>query len=175
MDKSVHARNAFHYSCWGAFIQEAGPNEFFSDKFGFNFLGNDGEFHSAPRAYYQSYATIPNCIPDGVYVLGWVWFGGTTYGPITDNRPMTPDDRGYFGDFWACSYVRIEGGAPLTSFCDPVFVNDMPQYSTIGCMAGNDAPGVCGFEPCVSKGFYRKPRPFKNGSKPPPLTPSLFL
>lgn len=174
MSKNVHTRNAFHYSCWGAFLKQAGPNELSTDRFGFNFVGNDGELHSAPRAYYQSFATVPRCVPDGVYILGWVWFGGTSLGPIKDNRPRRPDNRGFFSDYWACSYVRIKGGASLTSSCDPVFVNDMMQFSTDGCMAGNDSPGVCSYEPCISEGFYRKPQPFKDGSKPPSLTPSLF-
>lgn len=104
---------------------------------------------------------------DGDYLLGWVWFGGTGT-PVKSNRPQKPWDYGFFSDYWSCSFVRIKGGAPLRKTCSPTFNNDMKQFSKQGCMAGNDSPGICTYEPCRTTGKYQKPRPFKSG-KPPVL------
>ncbi|KAI0563384.1 hypothetical protein FGB62_40g175 [Gracilaria domingensis] len=169
MNKAVHERNAFHYSCWGALPREARRDELSRDKFGFSLVGNDGEKHRAKKAYYVAFITIPDVVPDGDYVLGWVWYGGTRGDRIKNNRPVEPKPFGLFADYWACSYIRIKGGDPLARFYDPVFVNDMKQFSSDGCMAANDEPDTCTKEPCEEAAFYRKPAPFKNG-KPRRLT-----
>ncbi|CAN8064809.1 unnamed protein product [Agarophyton chilense] len=174
MDKAIHEQNAFHYSCWGAIPVAANTTELSTDNFGFTIIGNDGEKHSAPIGYYVAFITLPQCIPDGNYVLGWVWFGGTGSNPIQDNDQMKPQPWGYFGDYWACSYVRVRGGAPLLPSCNPVFVNDMKLFSSKGCMSANNAPGVCAKEPCEVTAFFRRPRSFENGGQPPPITPANF-
>ncbi|KAI0560108.1 hypothetical protein FGB62_125g09 [Gracilaria domingensis] len=173
MSKAAHKRNAFHYSCWGAKPVRAASNELEKDKFGFTLVGSDGEQHSSPKGYYAAEVTIPTCVPDGDYVMGWVWYGGTG-GSIEGNDPQEPVPWGYFGDYWSCSFVRIEGGAALASSCDPVFVNDMGQFSEEGCMSANDEPGICASEPCKVDGTYQKPKSFKNGNRPEPLTPENF-
>ncbi|PXF39880.1 hypothetical protein BWQ96_10411 [Gracilariopsis chorda] len=174
MEKAVHQHNAFHYSCWGANPVQASSDELEKDRYGFTFVGSDGEQHGAPKGYYTVDVTIPTCIPDGNYVMGWVWFGGTGGTKIERNEPQEPKPWGYFGDYWACSFVRVEGGDPLSASYQPVFQNDMSQYSEEGCMSANNMPGTCASEPCRVDGVYQKPRPFTEGRIPAPLTPDNF-
>lgn len=174
MNKKAHTRNAFHYSCWGAKPVVARPDQLWKDQYGFSIVGNDGEQHQFVPAYYTTTFTIPPVVPDGKYVLGWVWYGGIG-GPVLSNKPQKPTTFGYFGDYWSCSFVEVKGGIPLKSKYKPIFKNDMSQFSTEGCMSANDAPGVCTYEPCYVTGTYQKPRPFKNGRNPLLITPSNFI
>lgn len=66
MDKSAHTRNAFAYSCWGANPVVARGPELVTHKFGYSLVGNDGEEHNFPKAYYKTTITIPRCIPGTV-------------------------------------------------------------------------------------------------------------
>lgn len=172
MDKGVHERNAFSYSCFGATPVQAQASDLGEDKWGFSIVGNDGK--KAPTGYYTSTITIPDVVPDGKYVLGWVWYGGT--GGDVSNGPYTKEPwwKGYFGDYWSCSFVEISGGNKMVSSYKPIFDNDMRQFSGEGCMSANDSPGVCTNEPCIVKGSYMKPRPFKDDEGPPALTPENF-
>eukprot|EP00737_Agarophyton_chilense_P002460 gb/GEZJ01002806.1/.p1 GENE.gb/GEZJ01002806.1/~~gb/GEZJ01002806.1/.p1 ORF type:complete len:271 (+),score=14.73 gb/GEZJ01002806.1/:1731-2543(+) len=176
MDKAVHERNAFHYSCWGANPQAAAPDELQSDRFGYSYVGNDGEEHPFARGYYVVNTTIPKVIPDGDYVFGWVWFGGIGSVPIRGNTPQRPEPNplGYYADQWSCAYVRVRGGYPLEQYSHPVFVNDISQFNQQGCLAANDSPGVCVTEPCYKPGWFQKPRAFKGKSYPKYLSPALF-
>lgn len=172
MDKAAHERNAFSYNCFGANPVQASSSELGADKWGFSLVGNDGK--KVAPGYYVSTVTIPDVVPDGKYVLGWVWYGGT--GGDVSNEPYTQDPwwKGYFGDYWSCSFVEIRGGNDLVSTYTPVFDNDLSQFSEEGCMSANDSPGVCTDEPCIVKGRYMKPRPFKDGRVPPALTTDNF-
>lgn len=173
MNKAMHAKNAFYYSCWGANPVPAKSTELGRDKYGFSFIGSDGEQHNHAKGYYVTNVKIPPVVPDGSYVLGWIWHGGIG-DSVQGNAPQEPKPYGYFGDYHSCSYVQIKGGVALQRSYTPVFNNDMKQYSNEGCMSANDAPGVCVFEPCRVTGRYQKPRPFKDGKKPAPLTPENF-
>lgn len=108
---------------------------------------------------------------DGDYVLGWVWFGGTGT-PVQSNQQQEPWPYGFFSDYWSCSFVRIQGGGAVQDNCRPTFDNDMTRFSREGCMAANDRPGVCKYEPCKTMGRYQKPHVFKNGN--PPLLRSSY-
>ena len=177
MNKDVHSRNAFHYSCWGARTQVATQAEL-TPVNGVSLIGSDGMQHSLPPAYYTTTIKIPPVVPDGDYVLGWAWFGGigqrTSTPEVENQNPSTiePHNVGYFSDYWACSKVRIRGG-PMRRRYTPVFVNDMRRFSNKGCMSANDALGVCTYEPCFDSARYRKPRKFRNGT-PQPITPNMF-
>lgn len=172
MDASVHSKNAFHYTCWGAKAVEGHGTDLEEDQFGYSLVGNDGEEHKLPRAYYETELNIPKVVPDGAYILGWLWFGGVGH-PVTSNKPQEPKPWGYFADYHSCSFVRIEKG-PKESEHQPTFRNDMSQFSKTGCMAMNDSPGVCVWEPCLVQAIYQKPAGFKNGEKPAMLTPADF-
>lgn len=172
MDKEVHESNAFSYSCFGATPVKAAQNERVVDKWGFSLTGNDGK--DVAPGYYVSKITIPTVIPDGKYVLGWVWYGGTG-GPVSNEQyTEEPSSKGYFSDYWSCSFVEVRGGVPLQPSYTPVFSNDMQRFSQEGCMSANDAPEVCRHEPCLVDAKYQKPRPFQNGKTPAPLTISNF-
>lgn len=172
MNKKKHEENAFYYTCWGANPRRAASNERSKDRYGFSLIGSDSQQHAFPPGYYTMSVKIPTCIPDGKYVLGWVWFGGTG-SPVTSEHQQEPKPWGYFSDYWSCSYIEIRGGS-LDSQCKPVFNNDMTRWSSEGCMSANDAPGVCSREPCKVTGRYQKPRPFKNGNSPSALKPEHF-
>lgn len=151
MNKTVHGRNAFLYTCWGAHPVKAAKNELKSDIFGFSFIGSDGEAHGFKKGYYTMQVTIPTVIQDGAYVLGWAWYGGTGT-PVRGNEQQRPDKWGYFGDYWSCSFIHISGGGPVQRSFQPTFRNDMAKYSKEGCMSANDALGVCAKEPCYDIG-----------------------
>lgn len=166
MNKQVHKRNAFHYSCWGANAVIAKRSQKGLDNMRFSLVGNDGEEHRFPPAFYVTNAIIPDCIPDGCYVFGWVWFGGTGSDVHTAARQQKPLPYGFFGDYYSCSSIRIQGGKPLRRTCSKRFVNDMSKYSSKGCMSSTDEVGVCAREPCRKLGFYRKPREFAKSKAP---------
>lgn len=174
MDKKEHDKNAFYYSCWGANAVKATPGELREQRY--SITGSDGKHHDLPPGYYTTNVKIPAVIPDGDYVLGWAWYGGTGGGKVENNGPakVKPAPWGYFSDYWACSFVKVQGGAPLAAKHTPVFNNDMRQFSSEGCMSANDALEVCSSEPCKVTGKYQKPREFKNGKTPRPLTPQDF-
>lgn len=172
MDRNVHNRNAFHYSCWGAKTEVVRGNGLKKKKYGFSLIGNDGSQHRFPKSVYVTKVYIPPVIPNGIYVLGWMWYGGTG-SKVKTNAQQKPSSYGYFGDYYSCSFIRIEGGVPLQNSYTPKFDNDMSKFSKEGCMAANDAPGVCKREPCRVKAKFQKPREFKNG-KPQRLTPKNF-
>lgn len=174
MNKAAHARNAFHYSCWGAHPVAAKGNDLERDRHGFSLVGSDGRDGKHQPGYYVERVTVPPVVPDGDYVLGWAWYGGIG-GPVHDNDPQEPRDKSYFGDYWSCSFVRVRGGDRLKKRFTPVFVNGMNQFSSNGCMSFADRPGICVYEPCKGiRGTYQKPIEFKDGKTPRDLTPVNF-
>lgn len=173
MDKEAHAKNAFHYSCWGANPVAATPQDFAKDRFGFNIAGGDGSLHNLTKSYHETEITIPRVVPNGNYILGWVWFGGVG-GTIEKNVPQKPFPSGFFADYYSCSFVKIRGGGPLARSYKPVFVNDMKDFWSGGCHASADEPGVCEVEPCKTlPAKIRVPKPFKGGA-PPALKANQF-
>lgn len=173
MNKKAHARNAFHYGCWGANPVVANRSELGADEFGFSLVGGDGKLHDGPPSYYVTNVTIPTVVPDGVYVLGWVWYGGMG-GSVQRNTPQSPHKFGLFADYWSCSFVRVAGGYALQKVYKPLFVNDLAHIWKDGCNAANDRPGICVYEPCRVEGKLQKPAEFKNGKEPPALTIKNF-
>ena len=138
MDKSIHERNAFEYSCWGANVEVPTQDEIddYREQFGFGALlvGGDGNAHKVKQtpAIYSTEITIPTVVPDGNYILGWVWFGGMRGGIVT-NDPQVPDTRSAFGDYWGCSFIAVQGGT-LASEYMPVFKNEYKFAPFITCL-----------------------------------------
>lgn len=85
MNKGVHDKFAFHYSCWEA--GEIGCEH--GDE-----CGTDEN-----RLRYQTEVEIPRIFPDGEYILGWSWYGGTMY--------RDGSEKAEFGDYWSCSNIQI--------------------------------------------------------------------
>lgn len=173
MDKKVHQENAFHYSCWGADAVEATQGDIQTDRFGFNIAGGDGSLHDLPISYHVTNITIPPVVPNGNYVLGWVWYGGIG-GPIERNVPKNPFPFGFFSDYWSCSFVRISGGVKLERSYTPQFMNNMKSEWPKGCFSAFDEPGICKVEPCRdARGKFMVPKPFRHGA-PKQLTTKNF-
>lgn len=173
MNKSVHENNAFHYGCWGANPIAATTSEMQRNKRGFSVSGADGKLHNLPVSYYTVNVTIPAVVPDGVYALGWVWYGGMG-GSIYNNVPEKPYPRGLFADYWSCAFVGVRGGSEMTENFQPAFRSDMERWWGDACMSANDAPGGCTYEPCIVRGKMQKPRPFQAGRRPGSITPADF-
>lgn len=174
MNKRIHERNAFHFSCWGAQVVVATKAQTIKDKFDFSVTDADGRFHQQPPSYYRVTIVIPTCIPDGDYYLGFAWFGGLG-GNVTSNKPEIKNAWSFFGDYWSCSFVKIRGGKQLTSSYKKVFNPDMPQYSNTMCWSAVNDLGICKREECLGiPAKFMKPKQFVNGD-PPLLKTWMFM
>jgi hypothetical protein len=137
MDKAAHAAGAFHYSCWGAGVTVANLDQITKDPKGFNIVGVDGQQHHEPPAFYSTDTTIPDVIPDGNYIFGWAWFGGT--GGTLQGRPdlirndaSTPaNNKGFFGDVRSfyrhfriscCFLLSAKQITNMSRYCPPIFL-----------------------------------------------------
>lgn len=148
MSHEAHKRMVFHYAC------------FESDRVpcSYPYCGTDGK-----NTVFQTSVIIPSVYPDGLYVLGWAWFGGIM------NRVS------YFGDYWSCSFIRIQGGAPVQLNYQPVFIPGKKNHGANGvgessCRSSVDNVGVCVREPCIGRTpSFTVPASFANGSVPSPI------
>jgi len=125
MSDNAHALGAFHYSCF-----ESRPIPCDHEKV---FCGTDVILH-------ETSFTVP-CVPDGEYVLGWSWYGAYAKGRGQSSLYN-------FGDYWSCSFIRIEGGSPVRPLCRfpvPKFVSGTDQSQ---CEALSNRVGMCNIEPC---------------------------
>ncbi|KAI0560756.1 hypothetical protein FGB62_101g05 [Gracilaria domingensis] len=97
--------------------------------------------------YYRHIIRAPSHAPDGVYVLGWAWFGGN------------------FEDFFDCTYIEIRGGT-LSRSHTPYFDASNSKTAEDGkCSATSKEVGTCTYDKCKRRG----------GSIPLGLgTPSVF-
>lgn len=133
--KQEHQRYAFYYGCWSD--QEFYCNEYEKHRDCFYDRENKG---------YKTQVAIPSVVPDGVYVLGFTWYGG--------GRVF-----GSFGDYYDCSYVRIKGGS-FSELAEATFA------SSGSCYASVDRLGVCDTEPCRQEHWSkpRTPAEFQHGA-----------
>lgn len=146
LDLETHERNAFHYSCFGAGADEEGKNATVKVR-------------------------IPSVIPDGVYVMGWAWYGGLE-GNRKQNKVDNPNPRAYFGDHWSCAIVEIRGGQ-MEEEWEKMFLPNVQEWED-GCLTGADDVGICKYEPCDGKAEIMKPRVFRNGRRANILTGNMF-
>ncbi|KAI0559618.1 hypothetical protein FGB62_141g020 [Gracilaria domingensis] len=137
MDKKAHDQYAFHFLCMNEGLHHC------SDR-SYDTCGNDAEGMA-----WQKLVQVPTSYPDGVYVFGWSWYGGGDY------RAMS-----FFGDYYSCSFVKIEGGVPVTDSYEP-------QWDGSRCVSATDRLGICWKEPChVGRMYSMEPFEFKDGTKP---------
>ena len=136
MSKDAHHRYAFYYGCWTDQEIDCNPYERHRDC-----------YYDRENLGYKTQVTIPTIYPDGVYVFGWVWYGG--------GRVF-----GSFGDYYDCAYVEIKGGPTEDTF--PATFESWQGW----CMASVDRLGVCDTEPCRSENWSKRriPAEFKNGA-----------
>lgn len=116
MSHAVHARNAFRWSCWSHGRIGCGRGECGTDK---------------TRSRYRQFVTIPDVFPDGEYVLGMAWYGGSFEQ----------------GDYYSCARVRVQGGAPLRSR----YTATLENARNGKCESTANKLGVCRREPCRGK------------------------
>lgn len=124
-DKAAHSRFAFEYGCWE------------SGEYNCREMGDDCGTDSSEA--YKRQITVPDIYEDGVYVLGYVWYGGLHYSR----------DHGQFGDFYSCSFVRIQGGAPVASSFLPKWIPGESEKIEHGmCKTSSVTAGECEGEGC---------------------------
>lgn len=157
MAADVHNQYAFHYACWEAGERHCGPDEL---------CGTDEE-----RKMFETEVEIPRVYPDGEYVLGWSWYGGTRY---RDGGPKSE-----YGDYYSCANIAIQGStnengettleSPIEAFT-PVFKPGTSNGKNT-CYASVNQLGICVTEPCYARypGAERVPAPFDNDQIPPPI------
>lgn len=122
MSFSAHAKYTFHYACF-----ESNPSNCDPDEFN---CGTDD-------IIYTTEFKVPK-VPDGDYVLGWSWYGAAA---------QTNNEVWYnFGDYWSCSFIRIQGGASESrkDFV-PIFKSGTGEPR---CNALTNQLHVCQIEPC---------------------------
>jgi hypothetical protein len=164
MDFGSHDRFAFRYACWEAGSTACSPGEF---------CGTDLQ-----GIKYTANVQIPAVYPDGDYVLGWSWYGGTRYFSSDEMSRFgisSPGGhRSEYGDYFSCANIRIQGGAPVESSYTPVF--ETGQADRAGtCSSAVSALGVCPVEPCSPQypAVDMVPEPF-NGKSPSPILASYL-
>lgn len=143
MDAAFHARAAFHYSCWDAGATKCAR--------GWQMYRDCKYDHE--KLYYRRRVRLPAVYPDGLYVLGFAWWGGLDQG------------KGFnaaLGDYYDCSYVRIKGGPRMQKQHQPTFDGSGEPGGRPGtCRSSVNMLGLCWREPCHQyKGGYLKPAAF---------------
>lgn len=142
--KAWHKKMAFDWGCWeqGRFMcGKSAPCG--TDKKGFA---------------YRNKMRVPNVYPDGDYVFGMVWYGGVHF----------RRKRGFFSDYYTCSYVRIKGGALAASHTPTYTPGRSHRRVPAGqCLTSKLNIGQCGGEECTGPTFNAVPGVFSNGKTPP--------
>ena len=134
--KAAHQKYSFYFGCWSD--QKIKCNEYERHR---------DCFYDRENLGYKTQVTVPTIYPDGVYVLGWVWYGGG-------------HDFGSFGDYYDCAYVEIKGGPSESTF--PAAFESWDG----SCMSSSEYPGECATEPCRPDNWSKRtiPGEFRNGA-----------
>lgn len=152
----MHKKYAFHFQC------------FRSDPFTCKTKAErliDGWFDEKNVAY-KTHVKVPRHIPNGIYVLGWVWYGG-----LHSDMPWTS----YYGDYYSCAYVRIHGGGPLSWSHQPTWWPGRSSLFPNVCETSANKIGQCPEEPCVDRPReLRVPAEFESGAMPPRLWRDMY-
>lgn len=153
-DVSSIRRLTFYYGCW-----EQGKHPCRGDQ-----CGSD-----LSRRAFRRRIVVPAVIPDGDYVVVFLWYGGVDQ----------PRESAQFGDYISCSYVKIKGGKKLRKRpYVPFFVPGNPKKERKkrrNCMSYTSKPGACRNGGCFKiNAWRRKPWPFNKGRKPAALYPKLY-
>jgi len=151
-DKASHEKMAIDFGCWNV-------GRFHCNEFDFH---RDCNYDRNNEAF-SKMLYIPPIYPDGDYVLGMTWYGGG-------------EGWGHFGDYYDCSYIRIEGGDRLEDSHTATFHAGGGSKYDDGCESTADGMGVCWKEPCIPirKTYKMVPKEFKNGKSPLPVLSSWF-
>lgn len=147
-NKQRHKANAFLYTCADINTQRCSRR----------FRKRDCKFDKQ-QLFYKHRIEIPRNVLDGVYVLGWVWYGGGSR-------------FGKLGDYYDCVYIKVEGG-PIAYVHRPQFRPGTTRSGSGGkCSATVNKVGICWREPCPGGArptMLMKPFEFEN--RIPPFIP----
>lgn len=143
-DRKAHADFAFEYGCW-----ESGE---YSCRRAGDYCGTDED-----GLAYKRYIQVPDIYEDGVYVLGYVWYGGLHW----------KKDKGDFGDFYSCAFVRISGGDPVGNSWKATWVPGKGDDIQDGmCLTSSVTPGTCRKACRSTRRFHGWPSEFWYGKQP---------
>lgn len=147
-DPRAHSRLTLLHTCWESGEHHCRP-------------GQDCGTDKSGEAF-QKFLRIPSVFPDGLYVFGYVWYGGLNF-----TRKF-----GQFPDYHSCSIVRIEGGDDLKGTYAPYFDAGLGRRIVNGmCQSSATRVGECIDGGCDRRGsFYAVPALFSNGRAPSPFT-----
>lgn len=127
MDKTEHAKGAFHYTCYESNRK----------------VCNGDKYHCGTDMYiYETYVTVPTHLKNGRYVLGWSWYGAF------DRE--SKQNRFVFGDYYSCAHIEIVGDDKPTGRPRKLFVTDSKHKGT--CRSVTNKLGRCWKEPCPRGG-----------------------
>lgn len=138
-DSVAHRKFAFYYGCWeqGLFLCGKHPK-----------CGSDTRGMA-----FQRNVSVPNVIPDGVYVFAFMWFGGIHY----------ERKHGRFAHFTSCSIIKVKGGLPLQKKYKKLFQpGNVGKFESNGlCLTSTAIEGQC-LKGCTQvSSFYSIPGLFK--------------
>lgn len=124
---------------------------------------------SDPFIAFRRTIQVPTIVPDGTYVLGFIWYGGLDF----------TRQRGKFPDYTSCSFVKIEGGTPISKSYKPIFEpGDTGRFQVVKgkCLSYFSQPGqFISFNDSAKKlPFYGKPVPFNKNERIAVLRPTDF-
>lgn len=138
-DEIAHKRFAFYYGCWEQGLFLCGKNKKCgTDQHGMGF---------------QRKISVPDVIPDGIYIFTFMWFGGLHY----------KRKNGRFSHYTSCSLIRIKGGVTLKKQFQKQFEpGDVGKYKKEGlCLTSTAIEGQC-LNGCTHiSSFYSIPGLFK--------------
>lgn len=162
MEVRVHDQLSFYYGCWEQGLHSC--------------AGHPGRDCGADMSNValRRVVTVPDYLPDGVYVFGFLWFGGLHF----NGR------RSQFADYPSCSFIRVKGGKKLSyKGFDPEFkpgrrgLEDRVRTSQT-CETYVDRPREC-TKPspgCEGKRVFRAlPKAFQNDKHPKKIYAKFFL
>ena len=123
---TAHERGTFHYACF-----DSNPRKCDKNKYA---CGTDDKL-------YGTEVRVPDDVKDGLYVLGWAWYGAANMqrGKVTYK----------FGDYWSCAYIRVRGGEFVARKRRKL--RFAPGTGEERCSAISNRLHQCTVEPCKDK------------------------
>ena len=123
---TAHERGTFHYACFDSKPRKCDKNKYA--------CGTDDKL-------YGTEVRVPDDVKDGLYVLGWAWYGAANMqkGKVTYK----------FGDYWSCAYIRVRGGEFVARKRRKL--RFAPGTGEERCNAISNRLHQCTVEPCKDK------------------------
>lgn len=149
-----HKKLSFYYTCWGQGSYDCRPHR----------CGTDSKGKG-----WSTDIWIPTVVPDGEYVLGWTWYGGSQYfaGIGKESRQWS--------DYYSCAHVEIKGGRKDSSWKVKFDSGGSKYGKEGGCLNVANGLGQCGKgKKCNRELRVSKPWEFTWGRKPRDLIPKDF-